>query len=112
MELNPPPPRKNGKSPKDGHSAHPRRKAVSISETLKRAGADESSRPMASNRRTLLEALRTAERGDFAVRLPEDTGNPLADKVARAFNLLMEMNEDMTNEVIRIGRLVGREGRM
>ena len=114
MELNPPPPRKNGKSPKDGHSAHPRRKAVSISESLKRAAAaaDESSRPMASKRRTLLEALRTAGRGDFAVRLPEDTGNPLADKVAQAFNLLMEMNEDMTNEVVRIGRVVGREGRM
>src|SRR5258707_10698362 len=62
--------------------------------------------------RTLLQAIRAAQRGDFSVRLNEDNGDPLSDKVAEAFNLLMEKNEGLTHEIIRIGRVVGREGRM
>src|SRR5215471_4839301 len=114
MELNPPPPRKNGKHPKEGHSAHPRKKTVSLPVNLRQASsaADETSRASATDWRTLLEALKGAQRGDFTVRLPENAGNALADKIAQAFNLLMEMNEDVTNEVTRIERVVGREGRM
>src|SRR6266852_5542298 len=117
MELNPP------KSSKNGHSSAQRRKGVGPGVNHKRApgaGTRENAPATAAPKgpvekvdfRTLLQAIRAAQRGDFSVRLNEDNGDPLSDKVAEAFNLLMEKNEGLTHEIIRIGRVVGREGRM
>ena len=61
--------------------------------------------------RSLLSALTAFKRGDFSARLPEDwTG--LAGKVADAFNDVIGMNELMAQELERIGRVVGKEGRI
>ena len=117
MELNPP------KSSKNGHSSAQRKKGVGPGVNHKRApgaGTRENAPATAAPKgpvekvdfRTLLQAIRAAQRGDFSVRLNEDNGDPLSDKVAEAFNLLMEKNEGLTHEIIRIGRVVGREGRM
>jgi len=62
--------------------------------------------------RNVLDALRAAQRGEFSVRLALDTGGGVVDKVAGAFNNLMERNEALANEMVRIGRVVGREGKM
>ena len=62
--------------------------------------------------RNVLDALRAAQRGEFSVRLPLETGGGVVDKVAGAFNNLMERNEALANEMVRIGRVVGREGKM
>jgi len=59
----------------------------------------------------LLNALTAFKRGNFSVRLPEDwTG--LAGKVADTFNDVIAINERMSRELERIGRVVGKEGRI
>jgi HAMP domain-containing protein/signal transduction histidine kinase/CheY-like chemotaxis protein len=59
----------------------------------------------------LLAALTAFKRGDFSVRLPDDwTG--LAGKVADTFNDVIGINERMSRELVRIRRVVGKEGRI
>ena len=61
--------------------------------------------------RQILAALTAFKRGDFSVRLPDDwTG--LAGKVADTFNDVIALNQRMTLELERIGRVVGKEGRI
>src|ERR1700682_150835 len=59
----------------------------------------------------LLTALLAFKRGDFSARLPEDwTG--VAGKIADTFNDVIAKNERMTLDLERIGRVVGKEGRI
>src|SRR6266481_1225632 len=59
----------------------------------------------------LLNALITFKRGNFSARLPADwTG--LAGKVADTFNEVIAINERMSRELERMGRVVGKEGRI
>jgi HAMP domain-containing protein/signal transduction histidine kinase len=59
----------------------------------------------------LLAGLMAFKRGDFSARLPENwTGVP--GKIADTFNAVIEANERMTRELERIGRVVGKEGRI
>src|SRR5438034_37963 len=52
-----------------------------------------------------------SKRGDFSARLPEDwTG--VAGKIADTFNDVIRTNQRMTQELGRIVRVVGREGRI
>ena len=61
--------------------------------------------------RQLLAALMAFKRGDFSARLPDDwTG--IAGKIADTFNELTRTNLRMTQELERIGRVVGKEGRI
>ncbi|MHB8690260.1 MAG: HAMP domain-containing protein [Solirubrobacteraceae bacterium] len=59
----------------------------------------------------LLRALRASREGDFSARLTPSGAGVMAD-VAAAFNGLMERNDQMTRELIRVGKVVGLEGRM
>jgi signal transduction histidine kinase/HAMP domain-containing protein/CheY-like chemotaxis protein len=59
----------------------------------------------------LLEALRAARTGDFSVRLTPN-GDPQFAEVARAFNELLDRNDRMSREISRVGKIIGREGRM
>jgi HAMP domain-containing protein/signal transduction histidine kinase/CheY-like chemotaxis protein len=59
----------------------------------------------------LLAALRAFKRGDFSARLPDDwTG--VAGKIADTFNDVIRTNHRMTQELERIVRVVGKEGRI
>ncbi|TMD96414.1 MAG: HAMP domain-containing protein, partial [Chloroflexi bacterium] len=59
----------------------------------------------------LLSALAAFRRGDFSARLPLDwTGN--AGKVAEHLNAVLEMNQRMGEELERVGRVVGKEGKI
>jgi HAMP domain-containing protein/signal transduction histidine kinase/CheY-like chemotaxis protein len=61
--------------------------------------------------KVLLHALLALRKGDFSVRLPVDwTG--VAGKVADTFNEVVELNERTVNELERISRVVGKEGRI
>ena len=61
--------------------------------------------------RVLLSALTALKRGDFSVRLPVDwTG--VAGKVDDAFNEMVEQNERMAQELARLSREVGKEGKL
>jgi HAMP domain-containing protein/signal transduction histidine kinase/CheY-like chemotaxis protein len=63
------------------------------------------------NTRELLAALLAFKRGDFSARLPEDwVGVP--GKIADTFNTVIETNQRMARELERIGRVVGKEGRI
>ena len=59
----------------------------------------------------LLGALRTLRNGDFRVRLPEGEAG-MAGAVAEAFNDIAELNQRSAQELRRISRAVGREGRI
>ncbi|MEX2173688.1 MAG: HAMP domain-containing protein [Pirellulaceae bacterium] len=60
---------------------------------------------------TLLTALSALKRGDFSVRLPLDWGGT-AGRVADTFNEVIELNERMARELERLGRVVGKEGKL
>ena len=61
--------------------------------------------------RDVLAALESLADGDFSVRLStRRTG--LAGDVAKAFNRVAERNARFTKELGRVGKVVGREGRM
>src|SRR5690348_4763933 len=60
---------------------------------------------------TLLVALTALKKGKSGVRLPLDWDG-VAGKVADAFNEVVELNERMANELARLSRVVGKEGRL
>ncbi|TMB36494.1 MAG: HAMP domain-containing protein, partial [Deltaproteobacteria bacterium] len=62
--------------------------------------------------RELLLALQSARDGDFAVRLPFTRGSSVMADIARAFNSVVSRNEALSTEIVRLERVVGREGRM
>ena len=56
--------------------------------------------------RQLLKILGAVKKGNFSIRMPDEyTG--MAGKVADAINDVIELNERMTKELERIGRVVG-----
>src|SRR5437773_11550790 len=59
----------------------------------------------------LLSALHSLRDGDFSVRLPSDwTG--VQGKIADAFNDIASANDRMARELERVGRVVGKEGKI
>ena len=86
---------------------------------MKKTASIRTLRPRSSSRlngdgldsKQLLAALMAFKRGDFTVRLPDDwTG--VAGKIADTFNDVIGTNQRMTEELERIGRVVGKEGRI
>jgi HAMP domain-containing protein/signal transduction histidine kinase/PleD family two-component response regulator len=59
----------------------------------------------------LVEALDSARRGDFSVRLSKRRKGVMGE-VAASYNELVATNQRMTRELVRIARIIGREGRM
>src|ERR1051325_7183888 len=59
----------------------------------------------------LLQGLLAVKRGNFAVRLP-DTWTGINGKLADTFNEVVEMNQMMAAELERVGRVVGKEGKI
>ena len=59
----------------------------------------------------LLSALTALKQGRTGVRLPPDWGG-VAGKVADAFNEVVELNERMAEELARLSRVVGKDGRL
>ena len=59
----------------------------------------------------LLRALEAARRGESGVRVPA-RGDGIVAELARAINDLAEQRERTTREILRVSRLVGREGRL
>src|SRR5437868_229156 len=85
------------------------KKAPLLTKTRPRSRSQSNGRELDTAQ--LLSALMAFKRGDFSARLPEDwTGVP--GKIADTFNAVIEANERMTRELERIGRVVGKEGRI
>ena len=79
------------------------------------AAAPERNRALSNgtdfDTRQLLAALMAFKRGDFSARLPEDWKG-VSGKIADTFNSVIETNERLARELDRIGRVVGKEGRI
>ena len=71
-------------------------------------GAELVPRPAELN--VILESLQTMRDGDFSVRLP-GTWTGLAGKIADTFNEIVTANQQMAQELKRVGQVVGKEGR-
>jgi HAMP domain-containing protein/signal transduction histidine kinase/CheY-like chemotaxis protein len=63
------------------------------------------------DRRQLVSALRSLRRGDFSVRLPEDSDG-LDGEIATLFNEVVGLNQEMTREFERLSQVVGKEGKI
>src|SRR5947209_17633624 len=59
----------------------------------------------------LLSTLRAARDGDFASRWRPQRNGHVAE-LAEALNALLERNDQMSRELVRVGKIIGREGRM
>ncbi|CAA9509456.1 MAG: probable sensory histidine kinase, partial [uncultured Sphingomonadaceae bacterium] len=63
------------------------------------------------DRRQLLGALRALHKGDFEVRLPEDLPGVDTD-IAKIFNEVVSLNQEMAAELERLSVVVGKEGKI
>ncbi|HSQ62476.1 MAG TPA: HAMP domain-containing protein, partial [Polyangiaceae bacterium] len=59
----------------------------------------------------LVEVLTAVKQGDFTVRFTFRPGGALS-RVGELVNDIIAMNEHMTGEVVRVGKVVGQEGKM
>jgi len=64
------------------------------------------------DRRQLVSALRALRRGDFSVRLPEEADDGSDGEIARLFNEVVSLNEEMATEFERLSQVVGKEGKI
>ena len=70
----------------------------------------EVAEPQSVDLSVILGALHTMRDGNFSVRLPGSwTGLP--GKIADAFNEIVAANQQMTEELRRVGQVVGKEGK-
>src|SRR5258706_816803 len=82
--------------------------ATANGRTSRRDAHDSQSQP---EMRALLYGLQAVRDGDFTVRLPGDwTG--LEGKIADTFNEIVGANQQMTQELRRVGHVVGKEGKI
>jgi HAMP domain-containing protein/signal transduction histidine kinase/CheY-like chemotaxis protein len=103
-----------------------RRGSGRASATSKRNGRTKAP-PLQERLRELLGALRSARRGDFSVRLDFELDRPetgpagssaepgvgrLMGDIARELNAVVALNEAFVGQIVRVERVVGREGRM
>ena len=58
----------------------------------------------------LLDALQSMRAGDFSVRM-DGSGTGLEGKIADTFNVIVAANQQMAQQLERVGQVVGREGK-
>jgi HAMP domain-containing protein/CheY-like chemotaxis protein/signal transduction histidine kinase len=76
----------------------------------KRNGHSQVAEPLSADLSVILAGLQTMREGDFSVRLPGSwTGLP--GKIADTFNSIVAANQQMAQELKRVGQVVGKEGR-
>src|SRR5919199_1002950 len=89
---------------KNGH-AH-----ATVGRTTAQAYANGRAGAVSSELRVVLSGLQAMRNGDFSVRLPGDwTG--LEGKIADTFNEIVAANQQMAQELQRVGQVVGKEGK-
>ncbi len=62
--------------------------------------------------RAVLQMVKAVRSGDFTLRLPLTTGEGIVSDIAEVLNDINELNMNLANEFIRVGKIVGKEGRM
>jgi HAMP domain-containing protein/CheY-like chemotaxis protein len=66
--------------------------------------------PASAELSVILQSLQTMRNGDFSVRLP-GTWTGLSGKIADTFNEIVSANQQMAEELKRVGQVVGKEGK-
>ena len=97
----------------DGHSAvtvKPTKAAKTTKKNVPVNGHANGLTSSSSNLRDLLAGLQAMRAGDFNVRLPGDWIG-LEGKIADTFNEIIAANQQMAQELARIGEVVGRKGK-
>ncbi len=95
----------NGRSLESHKSDDPRN-----AENKNNGNAAAVAEPAAAGLSAILASLQTMRDGDFSVRLPGSwTG--LEGKIADTFNEIVAANQQMAQELNRVGQVVGKEGR-
>src|SRR5262245_22886058 len=61
--------------------------------------------------RQLLQVVKAVRRGDFSVRFPVEQDGILTD-IGESLNEIIELNESLAQELVRVGNTVGREGKL
>jgi hypothetical protein len=59
----------------------------------------------------LVDVLKAVKNGNFSVRLPYEKGGILTG-AGELINDIISLNEHMAHEFLRVGKIVGQEGRM
>jgi len=85
---------------------HPRR-----SERASTKEWDQLSESSKDEVEQLVEILRSVKNGDFSVRLDYEKGGILA-RAGELMNDIIGLNEHVASELVRVGKIVGQEGRM
>jgi HAMP domain-containing protein/CheY-like chemotaxis protein/signal transduction histidine kinase len=100
----------NGRPP-DGHKNDNHKNDDSRNADNKNNGnAVAVAEPASAGLSAILASLQTMRDGDFSVRLPGSwTG--LEGKIADTFNEIVAANQQMAQELNRVGQVVGKEGR-
>jgi HAMP domain-containing protein/CheY-like chemotaxis protein/signal transduction histidine kinase len=89
--------------------------SLSLNSVVKKSSKNNGSSSLIAQSATpdlgvILASLQTMRAGDFSVRLPGSwTG--LAGKIADTFNEIVSANQQMAQELNRVGQVVGKEGR-
>src|SRR4051812_21152093 len=74
-------------------------------------GAESNGRSETANMNDILRAMTALKKGQFGSRLPLHWGGT-SGKIADVFNELAELMEHSTQDLSRISRVVGREGKL
>ncbi len=61
--------------------------------------------------RQVLQMVKAIRSGDFSVRLPMNNEGIVGD-IAEVLNDINEINANLSNEFVRVGKIVGKEGKM
>ena len=93
----------------DGHKSNGLRNGRQFSDGRRAAREND---PGEEQLRGLLSTLTAAANGDFSARVLLDGYGGVMRQIAQKFNRMVELNEALTNEIMRVERVVRREGRM
>ncbi|HEY1958306.1 MAG TPA: HAMP domain-containing protein, partial [Polyangiaceae bacterium] len=104
-------PNKKDAPPKDGHL---KKNGHTNGHTLATGTTTEWDRLSSTSRaevEILVEVLKAVKSGDFSVRFPYEKDG-IMSRAGELLNDIIGMNEHMTGELLRVGKIVGQEGKM
>src|SRR3984957_7546761 len=107
-------------TPSNGHNGHPgQEESVPRAGMMRNAGGgavpvtewDRLSAPTRAEVESLVEVLKSVKQGDFSVRFDYEKRGVLS-RVGEILNDIIGFNEHLSGELLRIGKVVGQEGKM
>src|SRR5580658_5746052 len=101
----------NGKNEGNGHDRSRAEERLTEQPSIMDILGPQKAAPDQLSKKVLLTALLALKKGDFTARLPVDLAG-MDGKIADAFNEVVELNQHMADELARLSRVVGKEGKI